>query len=147
MLGRVIRLEKGPEEQTAHFFQYDDGVDMIKGEPTVVRLSRYAMEITKELQAVLLKRRKDYDPLKPKANGNGGSGEFSPWSIDCINATGETDHQVYDGEEHKIAELSVYKPIALAGRQPLAKVKSQFDKLPAGTLEKVLADIKGVNGG
>ena len=126
VLGRVIRLEKGPEEQTAHFFQYDDGVD--KGAD--VRIRKFALEITKELQAVKLKKEKDYDPLKPRRSGNGGSGEFSSWSIECINATGEADHQVYNGDQHKISELDVYKPIALAWHQPLAKVKSQFDKLP-----------------
>jgi superfamily II DNA or RNA helicase len=138
VLGRVIRLEKGPEEQTAHFFQYDDGID--KGSD--VRIRKYALEITKELQAVRLKRDKDYDPLKPKPNGNGGSGEFSSWSVECISATGEADHQVYNGDQHKISELDIYKPIALAWHQPLAKVKSQFDKLPPGALEQVLENIR-----
>lgn len=138
VLGRVIRLEKGPEEQTAHFFQYDDGID--KGSD--VRIRKYALEITKELQAVKLKREKDYDPLKPKPQGNGGSGEFSPWKIECINATGEADHQVYNGDQHKISELDIYKPIALAWHQPLAKVKSQFDKLPPGALEQVLENLR-----
>jgi hypothetical protein len=140
VLGRVIRLEKGPEEQTAHFFQYDDGID--KGAD--VRIRKFALEITKELQSVKLKREKDYDPLKPPVEGNGGSGEFKNWQIDCISASGEADHQVYNGDQHKIKELDVYKPIALAWHQPLAKVKSQFDKLPPGTLEQVLESIKGV---
>jgi superfamily II DNA or RNA helicase len=138
VLGRVIRLEKGPEEQTAHFFQYDDGVD--KG--VDVRIRKFALEITKELQAVRLKRDKDYDPLKPKPNGNGGSGEFSSWSVECISATGEAHHQVYNGDEHQISELEIYKPIALAWCQPTAKVKSQFDKLPPGTLEQVLENLR-----
>jgi len=138
VLGRVIRLEKGPEEQTAHFFQYDDGID--KGADT--RIRKYALEITKELQAVKLKREKDYDPLKPKPQGNGGSGEFNPWKVECVSATGEADHQVYNGDQHKISELDIYKPIALAWHQPLAKVKSQFDKLPPGVLEQVLNDLR-----
>lgn len=163
VLGRILRVEDGLPEQTAHFYQHGDGIDLNEdGQPEDVRLRWYAKAILEEKE-FKVKQELDIDDVV-RAGGwlcpickNSSSQFFTgrcpgagvspcpvkkPAVVECINATGEAVVQFYNGDEHEIERLSVYNQIAVAWNWPAAKVKSYFDKLPATALEAVLQNCK-----
>ena len=161
VLGRILRVEDGLPEQTAHFYQYDDGIDLNDDdEAEDVRLRWYAKAILeeKEFQVKPLRDEKDPPPpwLCPICKDS--SSQFytgrcpgagvdpcpvrKPPTVECITATGEAVVQFYNGDEHEIAGLMTYNEIAIRWNWPAAKVKSYFDKLPAETLKTVLETLK-----
>jgi superfamily II DNA or RNA helicase len=162
VLGRILRVEDGLPEQTAHFYQYDDGIDHnADGEPEDVRLRWYAKAILEEKEFRVTQRVDDDRPQGPPwlcpicrddssqfYTGNCPGKGIDPCpvrlpaTVECINATGEAVVQFYNGDEHEVANLTVYNPVAVAWNMPAAKVKSYFDKLPPETLEQVLEAIK-----
>lgn len=160
VLGRILRVEDGLPEQTAHFYQYDDGVDLdADGSPEDARLRWYAKAILEEKEFRVKEQR---DPREPpswlcpicrdstsqfftgKCPGRGVDPcpVSRPPDVECINATGEPIVQFYNGDEHEIDKLMVYNRIAVAWTWPAAKVKSYFDKLPPETLQAVLETYK-----
>lgn len=162
VLGRILRVEYGLPEQTAHFYQYDDGVDNNDDdEPEDVRLRWYAKAILEEKEF----RVKDPGPNPPPppppwlcpvcqdpssqfytgrcpGHGIAPCPRNANVTVECINATGEAIVQFYNGDEHEIIKLNVYNSIAVAWSWPAAKVKSYFDKLPTEALEAVLETLK-----
>ena len=168
VLGRVLRLEPGIDEQTAHFFQYDDGIDLVKtgrGEepmPEDVRVRKYAKAIKDELD-IVLKSKGPLGPTPPpflcpickdttsafytgKCPGFGISPcpRRRPPTTECISATGDALVQVYDGVEYQLSDLKRYAPIAVRWGVPTAKAKSLIDKMPRderGLLEDYLNTI------
>jgi superfamily II DNA or RNA helicase len=167
VLGRVLRLEPGIEEQSAHFFQYDDGIDLVKegrGEdpvPQDVRVRKYAKRIKEELD-VVIKNKKVGPPPPPylcpickdptsafytgKCPGFGVSPcpRRKPPTTECVSATGENTVQIFDGVEYQVSELQRYQPIAVRWGVPVAKAKALIDKMPRderGLLESYLNTI------
>ena len=162
ILGRILRKEAGVGEQCAHFYQYDDGYGypkddrgrMLLGEaPCDINIRMYALTIKEEREATIKQEREGGTPwLCPvcrdedssfytgKCPGKG----VSPCPmrqaarVESLGATGEARSQFYDGDEHDVAELGKYEPIAVRWEWPLAKVKTHFDKLPPQILEELL---------
>lgn len=161
VLGRILRVEDGLPEQTAHFYQYDDGIDLSDDdEAEDVRLRWYAKAILEEKEFQVKPLRDDKDPPPPWLCPicKDSSSQFytgrcpgvgvdpcpvrKPPTVECITATGEAVVQFYNGDEHEIAGLMTYNEIAIRWNWPAAKVKSYFDKLPAETLKTVLETLK-----
>lgn len=142
VLGRILRLESGAgDQQTAHFYQYDDGIDLVEGEPQDVRLRHYAKEITKELEAVQLKRQQDKESQASESGGGGSTSDYLDWrqEVVCHSATGEADHVIFNGDEHQIADLAIFELVARLWCEPAAKIKSKVDKLPL-SMQKAFVD-------
>jgi superfamily II DNA or RNA helicase len=162
VLGRILRVEDGLPEQTSHFYQYDDGVDLNDdGEPEDVRLRWYAKAILEEKEFRIRQRPETDEPPPPpwlcpicrnpqsqfytgRCPGIGVDPcpVRKPPVVECINATGEAVVQFYNGDEHEVIKLTVYNQVAVAWNMPAAKVKSYFDKLPPETLQAVLEAIQ-----
>ena len=151
ILGRILRVESGVYgDQTAHFYQYDDGVDSIdvddidsEDNEESVRL-RFYSETIKEQRDAVLKPSGDRQPTPQRECRTCKELGYCPGTEDprCPKrlraeetvqfhgATGFQEEQIYDGEHFKLSEMEIVKPLSHLWGEPEVICKSKLDKLP-----------------
>lgn len=175
VLGRVLRIDrKAPKDsQIAHFYQYDDGVDLVDGEPQSVRLRYFAESINEEKEFTInppqLCQTCQQDPCicpppppplpcpickdqeSPMFMGNcPGRGVYPcplPAPLDAINhgATGEYNEQIYGGDRYEIKDLAYFEPLEARWEKPTVVCKSLVDRMPEGAKAAVYQELKEIH--
>lgn len=159
VLGRILRIDRGApkDNQTAHFYQYDDGTDLVDGVSQSVRLRYFAETILEEKEFTLntsICRRCGQDPCICEDLTGGrscpvcrdadsplymgecpGLGVFpcprpSPMVVQNLGATGEYRNQIYNGDWHDIKDLEFFKPLEVRWDKPAVACKHLVDLMP-----------------
>ena len=132
ILGRILRTEKDLDwdMQTAHFFQYDDGIESVEDDegntsPSSVNIKFYAESLMEERWTTL-------EIKSPKKDPREGEGWDSPngnfTNVESISATGINTQQIYEGERINNSELEPYKILAVRLGMPAVKVAALVAK-------------------
>lgn len=133
ILGRVLRVEDDLEWdlQTAHFFQYDDGVENVENEDgeteeQSVNIKLFAETLLQEKWVTLeVKQQNDRDPMPPDRIGNG----HSSWTtVETEQATGVNTQKIYGDQRHDNANLEQFKVLAARLQMPTVKVAALIQK-------------------
>jgi len=132
ILGRVLRVEDDLEWdlQTAHFYQYDDGVGLIEDEngdavSQSVNIKMFAETLLEERWVTLEASEKN----KKEPGGGGGGGGPEIWStVEAHSASGINTQTIYDGQRHENKDLEAYKVLAARLQMPAVKVASLVSK-------------------
>lgn len=152
IIGRAIRYDKSPnlglQHQTAHVFQYDDGMDLNdEGESVPARLRLYAKTMEQEHDFTVRTIQEMIEPpediwdQEPSNSGDGGEGDsdvldvFPPdinklqIVLRNLGATGVQTEQIYRGESYLLKDLEAYEvPARRIGIEP-ATLKHMLSKL------------------
>jgi superfamily II DNA or RNA helicase len=173
VLGRVLRIDpKAPKDsQTAHFYQYDDGVDLVDDEPQSVRLKFFAETILEEKEFTVnpppnpICKRCGQDPCVcpppppcPICKDTGsplyigrcpGLGiypcpKLAPLQGINLGATGEYNEQIYNGDRHEIKDLKFFTPLAVRWDKPEVVCKDLIDRMPEELKERTYADLQKI---
>ena len=134
ILGRVLRTEDDLEWdlQTAHFFQYDDGVENIEGEDgdivsSSANIKLFAESLMEERWVTLESREIGPGPGPDPGRGpGGGSGAYI--TVETEQATGVNTEQIYEGVRHNNEQLKSYKILAARLRMPEVKIAALIEK-------------------
>ena len=174
VLGRVLRIDpKAPKEnQTAHFFQYDDGVDLVDDVAQSVRLKYFAETILEEKEFTINPPKLclvcEQDPCvcpKPPPTpcpickdtdsplfvgtcpGRGVYPCPLPIPLDAINlgATGEYNEQIYNGDRHELKDLAFFEPLEARWDKPAVVCKHLVDLMPDNAREAVYQELKEIH--
>jgi hypothetical protein len=132
ILGRVLRTEDDLEWdlQTAHFFQYDDGIEFIDGEDgeqvaNSVNIKLFAESLMEERWVTL----ETQDTKKSKRKKPPGEGDrFVHFTVETDQATGINTEQIYEGVRHNNEGLKLYKILAARLRMPEVKIAALIEK-------------------
>jgi superfamily II DNA or RNA helicase len=133
ILGRVLRVEDDLEWdlQTAHFFQYDDGVENVENEDgeieeQSVNIKLFAETLLQEKWVTLeVRQQNDRDPMPPDRIGNG----HSSWTtVETEQATGVNTQKIYGDQRHDNANLEQFKVLAARLQMPTVKVAALIQK-------------------
>lgn len=132
ILGRVLRVEDDLEWdlQTAHFYQYDDGVGLIEDEngdavSQSINIKMFAETLLEERWVTLEASEKN----KKEPGGGGGGGGPEIWStVEAHSASGINTQTIYDGLRHENKDLEAYKVLAARLQMPAVKVASLVSK-------------------
>ncbi len=134
ILGRVLRTEDDLpwDLQTAHFFQYDDGIESIEGEDgeliaSSANIKLFAESLMEERWVTL-----DSKPPTPTPPGPrrppGIHDNFTYTTVETDQATGVCTEQIYEGVRHNNEELKLYKILAARLRMPEVKIAALIEK-------------------
>ena len=116
--------------QTAHFFQYDDGIESVEDDegntsPSSVNIKFYAESLMEERWTTL-------EIKSPKKDPREGEGWDSPngnfTNVESISATGINTQQIYEGERINNSELEPYKILSIRLGMPAVKVAALVAK-------------------
>ena len=156
VLGRILRVERGIpfDSQTAHFYQYDDGVDNTKdGEEENVRLRYFAQSLLEEKEFTIKEEKEKKEPHDNDGEENRGCVICrNPWSLfytggECpgpgkypcpkkappevinLGATGECNEQIYNGDRYELKELELFKPLEVRWNKPAVACKYLIDSM------------------
>ena len=134
ILGRVLRTEDDLEwdMQTAHFFQYDDGIEYIEGEDgeqvaSSANIKLFAESLMEERWVTLESREPDPGP-GPGPNDGPHGDNFIYTTVETEQATGVNTEQIYEGVRHNIEELKLYRILAARLRMPEVKIAALIEK-------------------
>jgi superfamily II DNA or RNA helicase len=174
VLGRVLRIDpKAPKDnQTAHFYQYDDGIDLVDDEDQSVRLKLFAETIMEEKEFTInpprICLRCNQDPCvcnfpppppcpvckdaeSPLFLGKcPGLGVYpcprpQPLSATNLGATGEYSEQIYNGDRHEIKDLAFFEPLEVRWEKPTIVCKHLVDLMPENAREAVYQELKEIH--
>ncbi|MDA7436660.1 HNH endonuclease [Synechococcus sp. AH-601-B19] len=176
VVGRVLRVENNLNgDQTAEFFQYDDGVGYVPEsdppEETDVRIRKYAAQIKNELDELDEARIRTEKPkVCPKCGQSpcvclppppcetcNGEPSLCPGPLDdscpknpryilaLEGAEGIEDGQVLNNVRHTTKQLEPYIRFAHQFRQPQAGVKEYHDGLSGDQHERFTEFIQSLN--
>lgn len=133
ILGRVLRTEDDLEwdMQTAHFFQYDDGIEYIEGEDgeqvaSSANIKLFAESLMEERWVTLESREPRTPPEGPGPDVQRDS--FTYTTVETEQATGVNTEQIYEGVRHNNEELKLYKILAARLRMPEVKIAALIEK-------------------
>lgn len=135
ILGRILRTEDDLEWdlQTAHLFQYDDGIENFEDEegeivPQSANIKLFAESLMDERWVTL--RAKEKERRGPGGEGGeGGEGGDKPWyTVDTEQATGVNTEQIYEGVRHDNKKLEAYKILAAKLKMPEVKIAALIEK-------------------
>jgi superfamily II DNA or RNA helicase len=134
ILGRILRTEDDLEWdlQTAHFFQYEDGIEFVEGEDGEVvassaNIKLFAESLMEERWVTLESR----EPVPPDPGGGDGPGaaRVSAYTtVETETATGINTEQIYEGVRHKNDDLKLYQILAARLQIPAVKVAALIEK-------------------
>lgn len=134
ILGRVLRTEDDLEWdlQTAHFFQYDDGIEFIEGEDgelvaSSANIKLFAESLMEE-RWVTLEAREPNEAPGPRPDRDGPGDDFAYTTVETEQATGISIEQIYEGVRHNKEELKLYKILAARLRMPEVKIAALIEK-------------------
>ena len=133
ILGRVLRVEDDIEwdMQTAHFYQYDDGIELVENEsgeivPQSVNIKMFAETLLEERWVTLEASEKERK--KPKEGEGVGDNIGNYSTVEAHSASGINTQTIYDGQRHENKDLEPYKVLAARLKMPVVKVASLVDK-------------------
>jgi type I site-specific restriction endonuclease len=126
IVGRVLRVEDELEWdlQTAHFFQYDDGVENITNEDgeieqQSVNIKLFSETLLQEKWVTLDIRQQTERLARENTERNISSG----WTtIETQQATGINTQKIYGDQRHDNSDLEQYKILAARLQMPAVKV-------------------------
>lgn len=133
ILGRVLRVEDDLEWelQTAHFYQYDDGVELVENEdgdevPQSVGIKMYAETLLEEKWITLeANAPPQQGPPGPGGDGPNG-GNFS--TVSAQSASGINTQTIYEGARYENSDLEPYRILAARLNMPVVKVATLVAK-------------------
>jgi superfamily II DNA or RNA helicase len=177
VLGRILRIDsKAPKaNQTAHFYQYDDGIDLVDDEAQSVRLKLFAETIMEEKEFTInpptlcLKCKQDpcvcikpppvpcpvcKDSESPLFIGKcPGLGVYpcprpprpEPLSAINLGAIGDYSEQIYNGDRHEIKDLAFFEPLEARWEKPTVVCKHLVDLMPENARRAVYQELKEIH--
>lgn len=174
VLGRVLRIDpKAPKDsQTAHFYQYDDGIDLVDDEHQSVRLKFFAETILEEKEFTINPPRicqvcgQDpcvcpkpppvpcpicKDTKSPLFIGQcPGVGVYpcprpAPLQATNLGATGEYNEQIYNGDRHELKDIAFFEPLEARWEKPAIVCKYLVDLMPENAKEAVYQELKEIH--
>ncbi len=144
ILGRVLRTEPEltHEMQTAYFYQYDDGIELVEDDngiwnPESVNIKLFAESLMKEkvkFQSVLENNRE-----RNNSQNNNDSREALSIKTETHSANGKETHHIYDGQRINIKDLDKYKIASSKTSWPPAKLKIFLEKIGPEELRRILS--------
>ena len=144
ILGRIIRVEEDlPHEmQTAYFYQYDDGIELVEDEngvfnPESVNIKLFAESLMNEkslYQSVL-----ENNPERGTNTNNRDNTRFISIKTETHSAKGKETHHIYDGQRINVKDLEKYKICAARTGLPPAKIANFIEKCGPDELRRILA--------
>ena len=144
ILGRVLRTEPEltHEMQTAYFYQYDDGIELVEDDngiwnPESVNIKLFAESLMKEkvkFQSVLENNRE-----RNNSQNNINSGQALSIKTETHSANGKETHHIYDGQRIDIKDLDKYKIASSKTSWPPAKLKIFLEKIGPEELRRILS--------
>ena len=145
IIGRILRTEEKVEWdlQTAHFFQYDDGMELVEDEegnlsPESVNIKLYAETLMEERALSQTVRSNNNDDNRNANRTNGDRTSFTV--VECKSATGINTQQIYDGERVNNNEITKYKILGARLGMPAVKVASLVEKGGIEEWQRALKD-------
>lgn len=133
ILGRVLRVEKDLpwEQQTAAFYQYDDGLEMVTDEdgdqsPGDANIRLYSKTLLEERCFALESKEPKQKPIDGGGGGGVNGGNFS--LVQAESASGSNDHTIYADQRYSNQELDAYQPLAIRLGWSPARVKHVIEK-------------------
>ena len=144
ILGRVLRTEPEltHEMQTAYFYQYDDGIELVEDDngiwnPESVNIKLFAESLMKEkvkFQSVLENNRE-----RNNTQNNNDSRQALSIKTETHSANGKETHHIYDGQRIDIKDLDKYKIASSRTSWPPAKLKIFIEKIGPDELRRILS--------
>ena len=144
ILGRVLRTEPEltHEMQTAYFYQYDDGIELVEDDngiwnPEIVNIKLFAESLMKEkvkFQSVLENTRE-----RNNSQSNNDSRQALSIKTETHSANGKETHHIYDGQRIEIKDLDKYKIASARTSWPPAKLKIFIEKIGPDELRRILS--------
>ncbi len=144
ILGRVLRTEPEltHEMQTAYFYQYDDGIELVEDDngiwnPESVNIKLFAESLMNEkvkFESVLENNRE-----RNNSQNNNDSREALSIKTETHSANGKETHHIYDGQRIDIKELDKYKIVSARTNWPPAKLKIFIEKCGPEELRRILS--------
>ena len=145
ILGRIIRVEDDlPHEmQTAYFYQYDDGIELVEDEnglfnPESVNIKLFAESLMDEkslYQSVL-----ENNPERNNTRNNRDYRQTISFRTETISANGKETHHIYDGKRTSVKDLEKYKIISARTSWAPAKIANFIEKCGPDELRRILAE-------
>ena len=142
ILGRVLRTEPEltHEMQTAYFYQYDDGIELVEDDngiwnPESVNIKLFAESLMNEkvkFESVLENNRE-----RNNSQNNNDSREALSIKTETHSANGKETHHIYDGQRIDIKELDKYKIVSARTNWPPAKLKIFIEKCGPEELRRI----------
>lgn len=169
VVGRVLRVENNLNgDQTAEFYQYDDGVEYVKDsdppEEHSVRIKRYAEQIKTELDELdetlmIRKEPKNQDEKEEKppcgtcegepSRCPGATSDLCPknpgYTLELLGADGKEEGQILNNIRYTTAEVRPYIPLSKQFKQPEAGIKEFHDSLTGESHQKFTEFIASLN--
>lgn len=144
ILGRVLRTEPEltHEMQTAYFYQYDDGIELVEDDngiwnPESVNIKLFAESLMNEkvkFESVLENNRE-----RNNSHNNNDLREALSIKTETHSANGKETHHIYDGQRIDIKELDKYKIVSARTNWPPAKLKIFIEKCGPEELRRILS--------
>lgn len=132
ILGRILRVEDDLEWdlQTAHFFQYDDGVESVVGEDGVVEEQSVNIKLFSEtlLQEKWVTLQVKQQNEKTDNATRDGSARSAWTTIETKQATGVNTQKIYGDERHENSDLEQFKILSARLQMPAVKVAALIKK-------------------
>lgn len=132
ILGRVLRVEDNLEWdlQTAHFFQYDDGVENVVGEDGVVEEQSVNIKLFSEtlLQEKWVTLQVKQQNEKIDDNNRDGGFRSSWTTVEAHQATGVNTQKIYGDERHDNNDLEQFKILSARTQMPAVKLAALIKK-------------------
>lgn len=174
VLGRILRIDpKAPKQnQTAHFYQYDDGTDLVDDSPQSVRLKYFAETILEEKEFTINTPKIcpvcGQDPCicpKPQAQPCPickdtesplfvgtcpGRGQYPcplPIPLDATNlgAIGKYSEQIYNGDYYELKDLELFQPLESRWDKPAVVCKALVDLMPETMRQATYQELKEIH--
>ena len=142
IVGRILRVEKKLpwEKQTAHFFQYDDGIELVENEngervPESVNIKLFAETLWNEklaTQSVLDQRR------ETRRDTNGDGTPMVDISSEVISAIGFNKEKIYAGERIANKEVEKFAVMSAKSGWPEVTLAKLFKDIGEEEIRKIL---------
>ena len=133
IIGRVLRTEGDLDWdlQTAHFFQYEDGIENVESEdgdicPQSVNIKLFAESLLEERWVTLEARQ---EIAAGQGQGQGGNrDDLSYTTVEATQATGMNTQQIYDGKRHDNQALEPLRILEARLQMPAVKIAALIQK-------------------
>tara|TARA_B100000925_G_scaffold205831_1_gene156468 strand:- start:3591 stop:5183 length:1593 start_codon:yes stop_codon:yes gene_type:complete len=132
VLGRILRWEQGAgEEQTAEFFQYNDGynsrTESRDPRTNAVNLRKYADNILEQLESVI-RERPNTEPTRRPDPDFPPDDNVQPMRSEGLFASGEDNERLMNGESFNSNYLDRFRPQAEACNMNVTKYVAMLRK-------------------
>ena len=142
IIGRILRTEKEIdwEKQTAHFYQYEDGMETVTDEngnitPESVNIKLYAETLNQERNLLReISNRESHDN-----SGSGIAGNRSSFTAETQSVSNGINQQIYDGKRYDNDAVSKYEIVTAKTGISEVKFADIVEKVGAEEIIKLLS--------